>query len=96
MVISVLKISLALDSEFFLEDELEALIDEDWSQTQEELAGTLEVTQKAVYVQLKSIVMINKQDNQVPNEMKPRDWKGDFFLPSSCFKGQQERAIYIA
>ena len=44
MEISALKTSLALDSQNFEDKELEALLEEDQSQTQEELAESLRVT----------------------------------------------------
>ncbi|GBP53759.1 Mariner Mos1 transposase [Eumeta japonica] len=50
-----------------------AELEEDSSQTQKELALTLEVTQQAVSHHLKSLGMINKQSNWVPYELKPRD-----------------------
>ncbi|EFN81552.1 Histone-lysine N-methyltransferase SETMAR, partial [Harpegnathos saltator] len=53
--------------------ELEALLEEDSCQTQEELALTLEVTQQAISHRLKSLGMIKKQGNWVPYELKPRD-----------------------
>lgn len=53
--------------------ELEELLEEDSSQTQKELALTLEVTQQAVSHRLKSLEMINKQGNWVPYKLKPRD-----------------------
>jgi len=42
---------------------LEALLEEDQSQTQEELAELLKVTQQAVSVRLKTMGMIQKQGN---------------------------------
>lgn len=45
MVISLLKISLALKSKKLIENKLEALCDEDPSQTPEGLVGTLGVIQ---------------------------------------------------
>ena len=53
--------------------ELEELLKEDSSQTQKELALTLEVTQQAVSHRLKSLGIIHKQGNWVPYELKPRD-----------------------
>ncbi|EFN75994.1 Histone-lysine N-methyltransferase SETMAR, partial [Harpegnathos saltator] len=53
--------------------ELEALLEEDSCQTQEELALTLEVTQQAISHRLKSLGMIQKQGNWVPYELKPGD-----------------------
>ena len=54
----------------FEDKELEALLNEDPTQTQEELANTLGVTQQAVSVRLKSMGMIQKQGNWVPYELK--------------------------
>ena len=48
----------------FEDKELEALLEEDQSQTQEELAESLEVTQQAVSVRLRAMGMI--QRNWVP------------------------------
>ncbi|UYV79805.1 hypothetical protein LAZ67_18000711 [Cordylochernes scorpioides] len=55
----------------FEDAELEALLDEDSSQTQEELAETLEVTQQAISNRLKVMGMVQKQGNWVPYELKP-------------------------
>jgi len=56
----------------FEDKELEALL-EDQSQTQEELAESLGVTQQAVSVRLRAMEMIQKQGNWMPYELKPRD-----------------------
>ncbi|GBP71217.1 Mariner Mos1 transposase [Eumeta japonica] len=53
--------------------ELEELLEKDSSQTQKELALTLEVTQQAASYRVKSLGMIHKQGNRVPYELKPRD-----------------------
>jgi len=53
--------------------ELEALLDEDSYQTQKELALTLGITQQTISYRLKSLGMIQKQENWVPYELKPRD-----------------------
>ena len=57
----------------FEEKELEALLDENPTQTQEELADTLGVTQQAVTVRLKSMIMIQKQGIWVPYELKSKN-----------------------
>jgi len=55
------------DGDFSVEDkELEALLEEDQNQMQEELAGSLGVTQQAVSERLRVIEMIQKQRNWVP------------------------------
>ena len=53
----------------FEDEELEALLDEDCCQTQEELAESLRVTQTDFLKRLK----VEKQGNWVPHELKPRD-----------------------
>ncbi|UYV71384.1 SETMAR [Cordylochernes scorpioides] len=55
----------------FEDAELEALLDEDSSQTQEEFAETLGVTQQAISNRLKVMGMVQKQGNWVPYELKP-------------------------
>jgi len=63
----------------FEDKELEALLEEDQSQTQEELAESLGITQQAVSVRLRVMGMIQKQGNWVPYELKPRDIERRFF-----------------
>ena len=53
--------------------ELKALLDEDPTQTQEEIADTLGVTQQTVYVRLKSMGMIQKLGNWIPYELESRN-----------------------
>ncbi|GFX12270.1 mariner Mos1 transposase [Trichonephila clavipes] len=57
----------------FEDAELEALLDQDSCQTQQELSGSLGVTQQAISKRLKVMGMIQKQGNWVPYELKPRD-----------------------
>jgi len=75
MEISALKTSLALDSQKNSKTKnLEALLEEDQSQTQEELAESLGITQQTISVRLRAMGMIQKQGNWVPYaELKPRD-----------------------
>ena len=54
-------------------EELEALLDEDRCQTQEELTESLGFTQAAISKRLKAARYIQKQRNWVPHELKPRD-----------------------
>lgn len=57
----------------FQDEELEALLNEDSCQTQEELAIALDVTQTTVCKRLQAIGMIQKEGNWLPYELKPRD-----------------------
>jgi len=63
----------------FEDKELEALLEENQSQTQEKLAESLGVTQQTVSVRLRAMGMIHKQGNWVPYELKPRDIERRFF-----------------
>jgi len=53
--------------------ELEALLDENSCQMQKEIALTLGETQQIISYCLKSLGMIQKQENWVPYELKPRN-----------------------
>ena len=64
----------------FEDEELEALLDEDCCQTQEELAESLRVTQAAISKRLKAARYIQKQGNWVPHELKPRDVERRFCI----------------
>ena len=64
----------------FEDKELEALLDEDCCQTQEELAESLGVTQAAISKRLKAAGYILKQGNWVPHELKPRDVERRFCM----------------
>jgi len=66
-------------SKKFEDKELEAWLEEDQNQTQEELAESLGVTQQAISVRLRAMGMIQKQGNWVPYELKPRDVERRFF-----------------
>ncbi|GFT46682.1 mariner Mos1 transposase [Trichonephila clavipes] len=57
----------------FEDAELEALLNQDSCQTQQELSGSLGVTQQAISKRLKVMGMIQKQENWAPYELKPRD-----------------------
>ena len=57
----------------FEDKEVEALLNEDCCQSQEELAQTLGVTQQAVSKRLSDLGMVQKAGNWVPYQLKPRD-----------------------
>ena len=57
----------------FEDAKLEALLEQDSCQNQEELARSLGVTQQAISKLLKAMGMIQKQGNWMPYELKPRD-----------------------
>jgi len=57
----------------FEDEKVEALLDQDPSQTQEELAESLNVDRSTISRRLKVIGMIQKQGNWVPYELNPRD-----------------------
>jgi len=80
-------------SKKFENKELEVLLEEDQSQTQEELAESLGITQQAVSVRLRAMRMIQKQGNWMPYELKPRDIERRFF---TCeFKDNREKVFCI-
>ena len=66
----------------FEDKELEALLEEDQSQTQEELAESSGVTQQAVSVRLRTMGMIQKQGNW-PYELKLRNVERRFLTCDS-------------
>ncbi|UYV69797.1 hypothetical protein LAZ67_7000755 [Cordylochernes scorpioides] len=79
----------------FEDAELEALLDEDSSQTQEELAETLGVTQQAISNRLKVMGMVQKQGNWVPYELKPGTSSAVFARANYCSKDKVGRVFCI-
>ncbi|GFT80943.1 mariner Mos1 transposase [Trichonephila clavipes] len=75
----------------FEDAELEALLDQDSCQTQQELSGSLGVTQQAISKRLKVMGMIQKQGNWVPHELKDI-----CLLVNSCLQGKDGRDFCIA
>ena len=53
----------------FEDEELETLLDQDSSQTQEQLEASLGVTQQAISHRLKALAFIQKQAHWVPHEL---------------------------
>ncbi|GBP06997.1 Mariner Mos1 transposase [Eumeta japonica] len=79
----------------FKDAELDELLEEDSSQTQKELALTLEVTQQAVSHRLKSLRMIYKQSNWVPYELKTRDVERRLCMTEMLLARHKKKVFYI-
>ncbi|EGI70038.1 Mariner Mos1 transposase, partial [Acromyrmex echinatior] len=79
-------------SKKFEDKELEALLEENQNQTQEELAESLGVTQ-AVSARLRTMGIIEKQGNWVPYELKPRDVERRFFTWEQLIQRQQRKSF---
>ena len=65
-----------------------ALLAEDSSKTQEGLLDSLGVTQQAITKRLKAIVMIQKQGNWVPYQLKTRNVERRFFVYEQLLQRQ--------
>ena len=79
----------------FEDEELEALLDEYYCQTQEELAESLDVTQAAISKRLKAAGYIKKQGNWVPHELKPRDVEWRFPISEMLLEHQKRSHFCI-
>ena len=77
----------------FEDEKLEALLDEDRCQTQEELAESLGVTQAAISKRLKASGYIQKQGNWVPHELKPRDVERRFCISEMLMERHQKKSF---
>ena len=74
--------------------ELEALLEQDSCQNQEELARSLGVmTQQAISKRLKARGMIQKQGNWVPYELKPRDVERRLFACEQLLERQRRKGF---
>ena len=80
----------------FEDAKLEALLEQDSCQNQEELARSLEVTQQAISKRLKAMGMIQKQGNWVPYELKPRDVERRLFACEQLLRQRKGRDFCIA
>ena len=78
----------------FEDAELEALLDEDSCQTQQDLAGSLGVMQQVISKCLKDMGMIQKQGNWVPYELKPRNVERRLF-PCKQLLARQRRKGFL-
>ena len=79
--------------EVFEDAELEALLEQDSYQNQEELARSLGVTQQAISKRLKALRMIQKQGNWVPYELKPRDIERRLFACEQLLERQRRKGF---
>ena len=77
----------------FEDEELEALLDDDCCQTQEELAESLEVTQAAISKRLKAAGYIQKQENWVPHELKPSDVERRFCMSEMMLERHKKKSF---
>ena len=77
----------------FEDEELEALVDEDCCQTQEELAKSLGVTQAAISKRLKAAGYIQKQGNWVPHELEPIDVERRFFMYEMLLERHKKKSF---
>ncbi|EGI66234.1 Mariner Mos1 transposase, partial [Acromyrmex echinatior] len=77
----------------FEDKELEVLLEEDQSQTQEELAESLGVTKKAVSARLRVMGIIQKQGNWVPYELKSRDVERRSFTCEQLIQRQPRKGF---
>ena len=74
----------------FEDAELEALLEQDSCQNQEELARSLGV-QQTISKRLKAMGMIQKQGNWVPYELKPRDVEQRLFACEQLLERQRRK-----
>ncbi len=77
----------------FEDAELEALLNEDPCQTQEELASVLGVTRQSISKRLHALGMIQKQGTWVPYELKPRDVERRFFACEQLLQRQKRKGF---
>ena len=77
----------------FEDAELEALLEQDLCQNQEELTRSLGVTQQAISKRLKAMGMIQKQGNWVPYELKPRDVERCLFACEQLLERQRRKGF---
>lgn len=77
----------------FEDEELEALLDEDSYQTQEELAESLGVTQQAISKRLHALGMIQKLGNWVPYDLEPRQVEKRFFACQLLLQRQKRKGF---
>ena len=77
----------------FKDEELEALLDKDCCQTQEELTESLGVMQAAISKRLKAARYIQKQGNWVPHELKSRDVERRFYMSKMLLERHKRKSF---
>ena len=77
----------------FKDKKLEALLDEDCCQIQEQVAESLGVTQAAISKRLKAAGYIQKQGNWVPHELKPRDVERQFHMSEMLLERHKKKSF---
>ena len=77
----------------FEDAELEALLEQNSCQNQEELARSLGVTQQAISKRFKAMGMIQKQGNWMPYELKPRDVERRLFACEQLLVRQRRKGF---
>ena len=80
----------------FVDEELEALLDKDCCQTQEELAESLGVTRAAISKRSKAAGYIQKQGNWVPHELKPRLVERRFCMFEMLLERHKKKSFFPA
>ena len=78
----------------FEDEELEALLDEDCCQRQEELAESLGVTQPAMSKRLKAAGYIQMQGNWVLHELKPRNVERRFCMSEMLLECHKKKSVF--
>ena len=73
--------------------ELEALLNEDSCQTQEELSSSLGVTRQVISKRLHALGMIQKQESWVPYDLKPRDVERPFFAYEQLLQREKRKGF---
>lgn len=80
----------------FEDEELQALLDEDDAQTQEQLAEKLNVTQKAVSLRLHQMGKIQKEGIWVPYELTERNMEKRKTTCEILLERQKRKTFFIA
>lgn len=77
----------------FEDEELEALLDEDACQNQQDLAKSLGVDQATISRRLKALGFIQKLGNWVPYELKPRDIERRFCMSEMLLQRHKNKSF---